>query len=289
MSVPDRAFAESESQLVPINGLDYHLACWGSDDAPLVLFLHGWGDNGCTFQFLAESLVDHWRIVAPDWRGFGRTRSDGQAFYFPNYLADLDCLLDALSPDQPATIVGHSMGGNVVGLYAGVRPNRVARVVNLEGLGLPPSDPDDAPDKYSDWLDALHKPRPFRQFDDFASLEHYLKARFPRLTDDRAAIVARCWGEARDGRVRLLVDPKHRLPNPVLYRRAEAEACWRRITADYLFIAGADSEWANANTIDAVVRHIPQAKSCVIPDAGHMLHFDAPERVAREIDRFLRL
>ncbi len=289
MSNKDSVVATCNSRHVPINGLDYHLNCWGDEGAPLVFLLHGWGDNGRTFQFVADRLAADWRIVAPDWRGFGKTRSDGQPFYFPNYLADLDLLLDALQPEQPARLVAHSMGGNVASLYAGVRPNRVARLINLEGLGLPPTDPDDAPERYASWLNALRAPKPFRDFKNFDALAAYLKARFSRLTDARAAFVAECWGESHEGHVRLRVDPKHRLPNPVLYRRKEAEACWRRITADFLFVAGADSEWANAASIDAIVRHVPNAQSIVLPDAGHMLHFDAPDALAAEIDRFLRL
>jgi pimeloyl-ACP methyl ester carboxylesterase len=101
--------------------------------------VHGWMDVGASYQFVVDALTtDRW-VVAPDWRGFGLTPSGGaDSFWFPDYLADLDALLDLLSPDAPVDLVGHSMGGNVAMMYAGIRPERIRTLVNLEGFGLPP-------------------------------------------------------------------------------------------------------------------------------------------------------
>ena len=54
-------------------------------------------------------------------------------------------------------LVGHSLGGNVAAMYAGIRPQRVARLVNLEGFGMPPTRPEQAPKRYARWLDELHE------------------------------------------------------------------------------------------------------------------------------------
>ena len=102
-----------------------------------MLLLHGWMDTGASFQFVVDCMADDSSCVALDWRGFGRTDWEPNGYWFPNYLADLDALLDILSPNQPTHLVGHSMGGNVASLYAGVRPERVARLVNIEGSGCP--------------------------------------------------------------------------------------------------------------------------------------------------------
>jgi pimeloyl-ACP methyl ester carboxylesterase len=81
------------------------------------------------------------------------------------------------------------------------------------------------------------------------------------------------------------------MPNPVLYRRAESEACWRRITAKSLLVAGEDSEvrrlaGAGAVSLAAAVP-IPGAEAAIIENCGHMLHFDAPAEVAARIEPFL--
>ena len=103
-----------------------------------------------------DALKDDHYVIAPDWRGYGQTQSGGaDNFWFPDYLADLDFLLDHYSPDHAVNLVGHSMGGNIVMLYTGTRPQRVRRLVNLEGFGMPATRPAQAPGRYAKWMDAL--------------------------------------------------------------------------------------------------------------------------------------
>ncbi len=274
-----------------IRACDYAVHEWGNKGAPLLVYLHGWGDSAPTFQFVVDAFERHWHVVAPDWRGFGDSRADVPAYWFPDYLADLDRLLDAYSPAEPVRLIGHSMGGNVAGLYAGSLPARVAAFVNLEGFGLPDSDPVTAPDRYRDWLHRTHALTGFSSYPDFAALAQRIRHRNPRMRADRAHYVAECWGLSQDGEVRLRVDPLHKLPNPVLYRRAEAEACWRRIVAPSLLVAGQESEIMRQLMVDTTALEsavpIAGAVATTIPDCGHMLHFDAPEVLAARIEAFL--
>lgn len=274
-----------------IRGLDYHITCWGDAEAAPVFLLHGFMDTGTSFQFLADAMADDWFLIAPDWRGFGKTQWSAGGYWFPDYLADLDALLNVLSPGEPVNLVGHSMGGNVACLYAGVRPDRVRRLVSLEGFGLAASSPDQAPERYRVWIEQQQHRRDSAVYQSFEHLAERLCARNPRLTQSRAAFLARSWGVAKpDGGVGLRADPLHRLPNPVLYRREEAEACWRRVTAPVLFVSGAESGYINmAGTRSAAEgrRYFTDFESITIPDAGHMLHHDCPEVLAGHITSFL--
>lgn len=139
------------------------------------MLLHGWMDAGAGFQFLVDALPTDWEVVAPDWRGFGKSEWASGTYYFPEYLADLDALLAHLSPAAPVWLVGHSMGGNVASLYAGIRPERVARLVSLEGLGLQPASPSAAPAHYRAWLAEQHDRRAPRTYADWASLIERLR------------------------------------------------------------------------------------------------------------------
>jgi len=282
--IPDRPPRTRE---IEVRGLEVHVTEWGEDGSPLLVYLHGWADTGATFQFVVDSLPDAWHVVAPDLRGFGRTACDCSSYWFPDYLADLAELLDVLSPDNPAVLVGHSMGGNIASLFAGVLPERVRALVNIEGFGLPDSDPGEAPGRYRAWIEEMRGPESFQTYPDVGALAERIARRHRNMDLARATFVARLWGRERfDGKVVLRADPRHRLPNPVLYRRAEAEACWRAITAPVLLVTGAASDFA-ARGLGDLTTVLPQAAHVVIEGAGHMLHFERPEALAATIDAYL--
>src|SRR5262245_53533940 len=106
---------------VVLRGLRFQLYEWQGSHPPLIL-LHGWGDSGATYQFLVDHLQCERKCLAVDLRGFGRTQWPQEGYWFPDYLADLDALLEQVSPNEAVDLVGHSMGGNIAMLYAGIRP-----------------------------------------------------------------------------------------------------------------------------------------------------------------------
>ena len=227
-----------------VRGVDYQVNEWGNQGLPLLVILHGFNDTGASFQFFVDALVKDWFVIAPDWRGFGASRFRAQSYWFPDYIADLDVLLDLYSPRDPVRLVGHSMGANVAGLYAGIMPERVAAFVNIEGFGLPESDPDNAPAHYRRWIEKSREMQPFSTYQDYAHLAQRICKHNPRMVADKALFVATLWAaEEDDGTVALRTDPSHRLPNPVQYRRAEATACWAKITAPVLVVKGAESNF----------------------------------------------
>lgn len=261
---------------------------WGAPGAHPVWLLHGWGDCAATWQFVVDRLPGHWSLFAPDWRGFGESGHAPGGYWIPQYLADLDALLRHFAPDAPVTLVGHSLGGNVATVYAGVRPERVARVVSLEGFGLPDSDPAATPERYAQWLDQLEASPAFATYANPDALARRLMQRHPHLPRAHARFVAGHWTRrAPDGRVALLADPAHRRRNPVPYRRAEAEACWRRVRAPVLFVRGADSQLYPPEVSDLGQAAFADLRETTLPDCGHMLHWERPDAVARLIGDFV--
>ena len=97
-----------ECEAIVVRGRRCHVRVWGERDAPTLFFLHGWGDVGASFQFVVDVLPGNWRVIAPDWRGFGGSQWNDDAYWFLDYLADLDAVLAHYSPLKPVSIAGHS-------------------------------------------------------------------------------------------------------------------------------------------------------------------------------------
>jgi pimeloyl-ACP methyl ester carboxylesterase len=280
------------TQTRQIRDLTFQFYRWSGRDPRPVLLAHGWGDSGETFQFVAEHLPDR-TLIAFDARGFGRTQWPQDGYWFPDYLADLDAIIDWLSPADPIDLVGHSMGGNVALLYAGVRLQRVRRVVSLEGFGMPETLALQAPSRYRQWLDEIKTGTEFSSYENFAQLAKILGKRNPRTPADRLDFIARSWARERaDGRIELRADPHHKRINPTLYQREQAEACWREITAPVWLVAGEQSEFVKRITGEPLPGRLAtlfrDVKIATIADAGHMLHHEQPRDVAELIERALR-
>ena len=299
----------SRSEFVPVRGLSYHVQIWGdaapapSPLPPLVL-LHGWMDIAASYQFVVDAFSAAFAkgrtIIAPDWRGFGQTGS-GQAdsFWFPDYLADLDFLLDHYAPGQAIDLVGHSMGGNVAMLYAGVRPARIRKLVNLEGFGLPACQPGQAPGRYAKWMDELKSLQrgelALKPYDDVGGVARRLMKTNPRLSPDKASWLASHWARPdAEGKWQILGEPAHKITSAQLYRVDEALEIYRRISAPTLAIEASDDSlglwWQGKYSLAEYherLKQVRQSRVAVIQDAGHMLHHDQPEQLAALIEGFL--
>ena len=296
------------SALVPVRGLQYHVLSWGRPPSPAssapcpIVLVHGWMDVAASFQFVVDALestalAGRW-IIAPDWRGFGLSEPPNptDSYWFPDYLGDLDRLLPALGIEGAIDLVGHSMGGNVVMSYAGLRPARVRRLVNLEGFGLPRTEARLAPKRLVQWLDALAEPAALRNYASLGEVAERLRKNNPRLAAEKARWLAPHWSRLSetDGRFHILGDPAHKRPNPMIYRVEEILETWKLITAPTLWVEAADSrpeQWwggrysktefhERLNTVAQVERH-------TLADCGHMLHHDQPEALARRLAAFL--
>jgi len=298
-----QAKREPQRTFVPIRTLQYHVQVWGEPAAhktPLVM-VHGWMDVAASYQFVVDALDAGHYVIAPDWRGFGLTQVDPtDHFVFADYLADLDFLLDHFSPGCPVNLVGHSMGGNVVMAYAGVRPERVRRLINLEGFGMPRTVPAQAPGRYVKWMDelkALHQgQRELRTYDSLDSVAGRLMKTNARLHPDKARWLAGHWARQNaEGRWVIQGHAAHKISSANLYRVDEALELFKRITAPVLSVVASDNSmdlwWKGSYTHEEFnerMQAVPHLETAFIRDAGHMLHHDQPEEVAALIERFIR-
>ncbi|CAN7465477.1 alpha/beta hydrolase [Acidovorax sp. Leaf76] len=292
----------SRSSTLPLRHLTYHVRHWGPEHSPLptLVLLHGWMDVGASYQFTVDALQQERRIIAPDWRGFGLT-STAQAdhYFFADYLADLDMLLDHYAPGEAIDLVGHSMGGNIAMMYAGVRPERIRRLVNLEGFGMPASKPEQAPKRYAQWIDELKQLRSgelaLKTYDSQDGVARRLMKTNPRLSEDKARWLAGHWARPNaQGQWEILGDPAHKITSAQLYRLDEALALYDRIAAPVLAVEASDDSlgqwWKGRYSLEEYhqrLTHVRDVRTAVVQDAGHMLHHDQPGQVAQLIETFL--
>lgn len=301
----------SRSETVRIRTLNYHVRLWGEPrpGTPPLVLLHGWMDVGASYQFVVDAFTEAFatgrQIIAPDWRGFGHSTLPAPCdhYQFADYLADLDQLLDhcaGASGDVPVDLVGHSMGGNVAMMYAGVRPARIRRLVNLEGFGLPATQPVQAPARYAQWIDELRKlergEMSLKAYDDVAGVAQRLMKTNRRLTQDKADWLAGHWARPNaQGRWAILGDPAHKITSAQLFRVDEALALYEAITATVLAVEASDDSlaqwWKDKYSLQEYhqrLTHVRDCRTAVVQDAAHMLHHDQPQAVAALIEEFLR-
>ena len=298
---------ESQSFWVPLRGCRYHVRQWGSASpgaTPLVL-AHGWMDVAASWQFMVDALSEAFAqqrpIIAMDWRGYGLTESPPtDSYWFPDYLADLDALLDTLYPDQPIDLVGHSMGGNVVMMYAGSRPERIRRLVNLEGFGMAATNAAQAPSRMAQWLNEVKSQREddnaLKPYADAAGVAARLMKTNRRLGQDQADWLAQHWARpGPDGQWRILGDSAHKVINPYLFRVEEALAMYQRISVPVLAVEASDDSlsqwWKGKYTLAEFherLQSVPQLTKATVQEAGHMLHHDQPQALAKLLEAFLK-
>jgi pimeloyl-ACP methyl ester carboxylesterase len=191
------------------------------------------------------------------------------------------------------------MGGHVATLYAGVRPSRVRRLINLEGFGMPASRPAQAPSRYAKWMNELKAVQAgeldLKTYDSQEAVAQRLIKTNTRLSHDKAHWLAQHWARPNEqGAWRILGHAAHKASSAQLFRVEEVQAIYERISAPMLFVA-ADidslSQWWNSKfTLEEFKQRlqvVPHLTHAVIQDAGHMLHHDQPDAVARVLEGFL--
>ncbi len=282
---------DPSSNFVVLRGLEIHLRSWGPPAAPLLVLLHGSRDSSATFQFVVDAFSRQFRVIAPDLRGYGRSGWNAAGYWFQDYLADLEALLDQLSPGAPVALGGHSLGGQVAGIYAGVRPQRVSQLIALDAFGLVDDDVNTAPAHLARWLnDWRNGPEPSRPYDTLEEMAARLRQTNERLSFDKALyLAAESSRRTADGKLEWSFDPRHRGPFATLHSKAEWAACIRCVTAPTLWLASArksriDSEPGGLAARAALMKNVRCEK---LADTSHNLHHDRPKEVARHIEAFL--
>jgi pimeloyl-ACP methyl ester carboxylesterase len=282
---------EPIARRVPLaTGLNYNLLEWDSPSDHTIVLLHGFLDNAWTWEGTVEAgLAGRAHLVAPDWRGHGDSDwiGAGGYYHFLDYVADLASLIERVGRER-VSLVGHSMGGMVTAYFCATFPERVDRLVMIEGLG--PREGTLDPARVGRWVKEWHGARN-RGSRSYASLDEAaarLRQTDPELDGALARRLAETGTRADpDGRLRFKHDPLHVTHGPYPFTVEAARRFWRAITAPALLIDGGLSP----QLADAAARRaaFPDARHAVVEGAGHSVHRHRPAQVAKlVIDHLFR-
>lgn len=265
------------------NGLGHHVLEWGEGPRTVVL-LHGYLDQAASFDGIARRLAERGlRVLAPDFRGHGETDwvGPGGYYHFPDYTLDLESWLTAMGIES-FDLVGHSMGGTVATMYAGIRPKRVRTLVSIEGLGPMDSAAEEAPDRFVRWFDGVDRVRR-RRGTPIASHEEALerlRVMHPTLPDELGRLLAEKAVKPHESGAGFAwrFDPLHQTQSPIPFRLELYRAFLARIEAPTLVLLGENG--MRLPDEDERIRRIRDVRKVELAGQGHMVHWHAPAEVA---------
>jgi pimeloyl-ACP methyl ester carboxylesterase len=268
------------------SGLALCVLEWGPEDGQPVVMLHGIRGYAQTFATLARSLAPHFRTIAYDQRGRGESDWDPQRQYYTDaYVRDLEEVARQLHLGR-FDLLGHSMGGIAAIVYAAVNPGRVRRLV-IEDAGPGAFEASagaarirqelaSAPTSFESWDAAVEFMRQLRPMVTPSAREERLRNMLKQ--EEATGIWTWRYDHAGIAEVRLNPDPAYVVD---LWPHVEA------ITCATLILRGARSDYLGRATVEEMARRNPNLEWREIADAGHYVHDDQPEAVARWVGSFL--
>ena len=273
--------------------LKLHYVDWGNPQKPLAVLIHGGRDHCRNWDWVALDLREHFHLVAPDLRGHGDSDwAIGGNYGMVDYVFDVAQLMDAIAR-EPVTLIGHSLGAAIALQYSGTYPERVKRLIAIEGLGPPGSMVKNLPAhvRMKQWVGdmqalAQRKSREYKSVDE--ALARMREAN-PHLSVEQARHLT-IHGVRRneDGTYSWKFDNYTRASSPYLFNLAEAMEIWRQISSPCLLVAG-DESWAAEWEKDRRFEAFRSAERVTIKGAGHWVHHDQLAEFLKIARRFLGL
>jgi pimeloyl-ACP methyl ester carboxylesterase len=275
---------------------------WGQNGKPALLLVHGGLDHARNWDWVARSLREHFHVYAMDLRGHGNSAwAPGASYSIPEHVLDIATLVDLLTGGAlgggPIHLIGHSLGGILTLLYAGAYPDRVHKVIAIEGLGFPASHRihKAPPERLRSWIEDVRKIEEYRKVErpeprTYPNLEAAaarMKEANPHLSDEVArhlTLHGTNWNA--DGSLSWKFDNYVRSLPPFGHSIDDLRAIFSRITCPVLLFWGVESWLPDPDTDDrpAAIRNHRLIK---VPGAGHWVHHDRLDLFLEESTRFL--
>jgi pimeloyl-ACP methyl ester carboxylesterase len=283
---------EPISQYYLSHRLKLHFWDWGDNGKPNLVLVHGSRDHARSWDFVAREFCNDFRVVAPDLRGHGDSQwAPGAMYSVPEYVLDLSALIDIIGR-HPVHIIGHSLGGAVAQLYAGSYPERVRKLVSIEGFGPPPEKlvPRPAHERLRRWIEDMrvYETRSAHRYESLESAVSRMREANPYLSAEiarRLTLFGSNWNP--DGSLTWKFDNFVRAFSPYAFNMEDAQEIWRQIRCPVLLVRGLDS-WVPDPTADGRVHAFSKHRLVSVPAAGHWVHHDQPGIFVETTRQFFR-
>ncbi len=265
---------------------------WGTDSKPVLILVHGGLDHARNWDWVARALNQDFHVYALDLRGHGNSAwAPGALYSVAEHVLDLSALADIVR-GFPVTIVGHSLGAFVALVYAGVFPDRVKKVIAIEGVGLPPArklEERPAADRLRDWIERIRgaENRSPHSYPDLASAVRRMKEANPFLSDavaEHLTLHGTNWNA--DGSIIWKFDNFARVGAPYGMNLSEATAVMSRITCPVQLFWGRQS-FAMDPDLAPEAAAIQDRQVVKVDHAGHWVHHDQLGIFLAEAKKFL--
>ena len=256
-----------------VHGRQLAVMEWGNPEGVPVIALHGWLDNAASFTLLAHHLPQI-RLIALDLAGHGLSdhRPPGQPYYIWDNVADVLALVEHLGLER-VVLLGHSLGAGVATLFAGAFPERVSRMILLDGM-IPLDYPaEQLPESMARALRrgarlGRRSLRPYASFEE--ALQTRINSRWPVSRQAATWLLERGLKQQADGWV---WRSDIALTQPSIVRLCEPQiaAFVRRLTMPVKLIMAERGE--ELSLIESMLHMVPSLEFDMLP-ATHHLHLE---------------
>ena len=280
----------TEDIRIEVAGVELAAKQWGDSDKPAIIALHGWLDNAASYDRLAPYLSD-FRVIALDFAGHGYSgyRPSGVRYHMLDNVDDVIGLADALDLDQ-FVLMGHSMGAGIATYTAGSFPDRISKLILIEGIGTITAPSHEAPKVLRTSVEEMKKAGAKRK-PIYEAREEAIEARAKAIggisVDASTILCSRGLEKVENG---FTWRSDSRLTMTSIFRMTEdlVQGFLQALSMPVLLVRGEQSFVARTNTMQERAAHVADCEIVSLP-GNHHLHLEADsfEAVAIEVKKFL--
>lgn len=264
---------------------------WGTNGKPPMILVHGGLDHARNWDWVARDLRANFHVYALDLRGHGNSAwAPGALYTVAEHVLDLSALIDVIQ-EKPVYLVGHSLGGVIVMIYTGIYPERVRKIVNIEGFGFPKSHKVHRPasQRLRNWVEAIRstEQRAPRSYPSLSEAVARMKEANPHLSEEVAqhlTLHGTNWNA--DSSLIWKFDNYARPFPPFGHNLDDFQEIIGHIACPTLLFWGEESFMSDPEQ-DGRTSALKDYRLVRVPKAGHWLHHDRLDLFLTETRRFL--